>query len=199
MINKSPPKARWGYSPPGFKSQLLFTPEKTKELAAICGRDDGGDVTRLSELLNDEASALQFVRYVYEADVSAPEQRAALRELAKGARRLVLRLEEADPNTRRAIYSAYPNVQPADEQDTPPDRNGRSRRPTSRSRARMAPLPLPARSGAERQQVSPGQPSTTPAWPTPSRQTGINAHASDQCSIVLPSWVVGRNHLGNPG
>ena len=35
-------------------------------------------------------------------------------------------------------------------------------------------------------------------WPIPSRQTGINGHASDRCSIVLPSWVVGSNHLGNP-
>lgn len=31
-----------------------------------------------------------------------------------------------------------------------------------------------------------------------SRQTGINGHASERFSIVLPSWVVGRNHLGNP-
>ncbi len=121
MANKPRPKPRWGHCPPGFQSQILFIRERVEELAAICGRDDEGDVTELSELLNDEDSPLQYVNYIRETDVSAPEQRAALRELAKGARHLVRRLEEADPKTRRAIYSAYPNVQSADEQGTNKD------------------------------------------------------------------------------
>ncbi len=32
-----------------------------------------------------------------------------------------------------------------------------------------------------------------------SGESQINGHASNRCSIVLQSWVVGRNHLGNPG
>ncbi len=117
MANKPRPKPRWRYMPPGIQSQIHFIKDKVEELAAICGKDDEGDVSELSELLNDENSALQDIKYIYETDVSVPEQRAALRELAKGARHLVLRLEEADLKTRRAIDSAYRNVQPAYEQD----------------------------------------------------------------------------------
>ena len=31
------------------------------------------------------------------------------------------------------------------------------------------------------------------------RQSGSSGHDFTQCSIVLPSSVLGRNHLGNPG
>ncbi len=36
------------------------------------------------------------------------------------------------------------------------------------------------------------------ACPIPSRQSGSSGHDFAQCSIVLPSSVLGRNHLGNP-
>ncbi len=35
--------------------------------------------------------------------------------------------------------------------------------------------------------------------PNPSRQTGMNGHDFDQHTGVLPSLLVGRDHLGNPG
>ncbi len=34
--------------------------------------------------------------------------------------------------------------------------------------------------------------------PIPSRQSGSSGHDFAQCSIVLPSSGLGRNHLGNP-
>ena len=37
------------------------------------------------------------------------------------------------------------------------------------------------------------------AWPITSRQTGINGHVFDHCSVLLVSSVIGRSHLGNPG
>ena len=35
--------------------------------------------------------------------------------------------------------------------------------------------------------------------PIPSRQTGMDGHAFDQCSIMLPSSAGDRSHLGNVG
>lgn len=110
MVNKPRPKPRWNYRPPGFRSQAIFIRERVQELAAICGRNDEGGVTKLSELLNDEDAALQYVKYVYETDVSVPEQRAALQKLATDARSLVSHIEKADLDTRQAIYSTYPNT-----------------------------------------------------------------------------------------
>ncbi len=61
-------------------------------------------------------------------------------------------------------------------------------------------VPRPSRRGA----VNSGQPGLALLPPlarsgAESRQTEISGHTFDRCSIVLPSWVVGRNHLGNPG
>ena len=91
--------------------------EKVEDLATICGRDDEGDVSELSKLLNAEDNPLQYIKYIYETDVPVSEQRAALRKLAKGARHLVICIEEADLRTRRAIYSAYPKTRVIHEQD----------------------------------------------------------------------------------
>ncbi len=121
MANKPRPKPRWGHCPPGFQSQILFIRERVEELAAICGRDNEGDVTELSKLLNDEDSPLQYVNYIRETDVSVPEQRAALQALAKGARHLVSCIEKADIKTRLAIYSAYPGARVIHEQDDADD------------------------------------------------------------------------------
>jgi len=35
--------------------------------------------------------------------------------------------------------------------------------------------------------------------PIPGGRSGLYDHASAQCSMVLPSLMLGRNHLGNPG
>lgn len=123
MANKTRTKPRWNYRPPGFRSQVLFKRKKVEELAAICGRNDEGDVTKLSELLNDEDGGLQSVKYIYETNVSVSERRAALQELAKAARGLVSRIDEVDLNTRQAIYSTYPNARPIHEQDGTMDKH----------------------------------------------------------------------------
>ena len=117
MANKPRPKPRWNYHQPGFQSQILFTRERVEEFAAICGRGENDDVSELNELLNDVNSPLQYIKYIYETEVSVPEQRAALQALAKAGRGLVSLIGKADPNTRRAIYSAYPNTRVIHEQD----------------------------------------------------------------------------------
>lgn len=121
MVNKPRPKARWGFRPPGFQDQVLFTREKVEELAAICGRSDDAAVAELRALLNEETSALQFVRYSHETEVSVPNQRAALRVLANLAHRLIGHIDDADLTTRRTVYSTYRNIRLEDEEDVEMD------------------------------------------------------------------------------
>ena len=121
MANKPRPKPRRDDRSPGFQSQILFTGERLEELAAICGRSENDDVSELGDILNDEDSVLQIVKYIHETDVPVSERRKDLQGLAKAARGLVSRIEEADLNTRQAIYSTYPGTRVIHEQDDADD------------------------------------------------------------------------------
>lgn len=115
------PKPSWGYRPPGFQSAPVFSEEQAKRLAEIAGRSHSQSIKKLHQLLNEEGEALIFVDYINRTEVSTPEQRAALEVLIDHSRRLLEGLREADLDTRRVIYSGYPNLRLDHEAPEPMD------------------------------------------------------------------------------
>ncbi len=114
------PKPRWGYRPPGFQSAPVFSEEQAKRLAEIAGRSHSQSIKKLHQLLNEEGEALTLVDYINRTEVSPPEQRAALEVLIDHSRRLLEGLREADLDTRRVIYSGYPNLRLVDHEAQEP-------------------------------------------------------------------------------
>ncbi len=113
-------KPRWGYRPPGFQSAPVFSEQQAKRLAEIAGRSHSQSIKKLHQLLNEEGEALIFVDYINRTEVSTPEQRAALEVLIDHSRRLLEGLREADLDTRRVIYSGYPNLRLLDHEAQEP-------------------------------------------------------------------------------
>ena len=64
--------------------------------------------------------ARHIVDYTIQTEVSPPEQRAALRVLIDHFRRLIAGLRKADLDTKRAIYSGYPNLRLVDHEAQEP-------------------------------------------------------------------------------
>ena len=114
------PKPRWGYRPPGFQLAPVFSEEQAKRLAEIAGRSHPQSVKKLHRLLNEKGDALTVVSYMRRTEVSPPEQRAALNVLIDHSRRLLEGLREADLDTRRVIYSGYPNLRLLDHEAQEP-------------------------------------------------------------------------------
>ncbi len=88
--------------------------EQTKRLAEIAGRSRPQSVERLYRLLDEEGDAITVVDYMRRSEVSPPEQRAVLKVLINHSRRLLEGLQEADLDTKRAIYSGSPNLRLVD-------------------------------------------------------------------------------------
>ncbi len=113
-------RPRWGYRPPGFKQVAPFSLEQARHLAEIAGRSNPQSVKKLHRQLNEESDAIAVVGYIYESEASPPEQRAALNVLIDHSSRLLNGLREADLDTRRAIYSRYPNLRLVDHEAQEP-------------------------------------------------------------------------------
>lgn len=113
-------KPRWGYRPLGFQSVLAFSEEQAKRLAEIAGKTHPQSAKKLHRLLIDEGETLAVVDYMMRSEVSPPEQRAALNVLIDHSRCLLDGLREVDLDTRRVIYSDYPNLRFSDHEAQEP-------------------------------------------------------------------------------
>ena len=101
-------RPRWGYRPPGFKQVAPFSLEQARHLAEIAGRSNPQSVKKLHRQLNEESDAIAVVGYIYESEVSPPEQRAALNVLIDHSSRLLNGLREADLDTRIVLGDPLP-------------------------------------------------------------------------------------------
>jgi len=114
MTVRRKPKAQWGHRPPRLRPEdtAPLPDDFLVEMASLAGVPsadrENPQFVRMSTELGDIAVGWAVQLYMDDTEVSEPDRRAALEQLAPLGMQLLTLLDECDLSTRRDIFSVYP-------------------------------------------------------------------------------------------
>ena len=106
----SRPKPQWGHRPEGIQGGFPPSPFKPDFVEEVAQAHGIVDTSYLAAEFDTIAVRKADAEYRKETDISAPNQRAAIKVMIEEARSLLDHLQSADLSTQQTIFSNYPKL-----------------------------------------------------------------------------------------